>query len=262
MSSTSTLEYSRGNSHLPPTGRTKALILKNNIKTVGTTDRTAKPHRILGDILNNVPEHVENHLHLLHIPRSLLSPWKVFDSGPSDTRILVLTTASNHDLLCKSIRWCGDGNLKAAPKLWTQLHNIHEQKIGYTVPCVYALLPNKRKETYVRLFTQIESWVTASASRWETFLSDYERGAFGSMVDVFPGNGEEGCFFHLCKRLDFQVKELGLLHKYRVDNSNKLRVKKLAALAFVPVADVVVCFQSLATIFLADELPLLVYFEV
>ena len=82
------------------------------------------------------------------------------------------------------------------------------------------------------------------------------------MVDVFPGNGEEGCFFHLCKRLDFQVKELGLLHKYRVDNSNKLRVKKLAALAFVPVADVVVCFQSLATIFLADELPLLVYFEV
>ena len=81
------------------------------------------------------------------------------------------------------------------------------------------------------------------------------------MVDVFPGIGEESCFFRLCKRLDFQVKELGLLPKYRVDDLNKLRVKKLAALAFVPVADVVACFQSLATIFLVDELPLLAYFE-
>ena len=246
MTSTSTLEYSRDNPHPPPTGRTGALILKNNIKTAGTTDRTAKPHRILGDTLNKVPEHVENHLHLLHIPRSLLSPWKVFDYGPSDTRILVLATDSNHDFLCKSIRWCGDRNFKAAPKLWTQLYTIHGQKSGYTVPCDYALLPNKRKETYVRLFTQMKSWVTASARRWETFLSDYEQGAFGSMVDVFPGILEEGCFFHLCKRLDFQVKE---------------RVKKLAALTFVPVADVVACFQSLSTIFLADELPLLAYFE-
>ena len=38
-------------------------------------------------------------------------------------------------------------------------------------------------------------------------------------------------------------------------------MKKLAALAFFPVADVVACFQSLATIFLVDELPLLAYFE-
>ena len=107
----------------------------------------------------------------------------------------------------------------------------------------------------------MKSWVKASAPRWETFLSDYVQGAFGSMVDVFPGIGVEGCFFHLCKRLDFQVKELGLLPKYRVDDPNKLQVKKLAAMAFVPVADVVACFQSLATIMLAEELPLLAYFE-
>ena len=54
--------------------------------------------------------------------------------------------------------------------------------------------------------------------------------------------------------LDLQVKELGLLPKYRVDDPFKLWVKKYAALAFVPVADVVDCFESLATTFLADEL--------
>ena len=122
MTSTSTLEYSRHHSHPPPTGRTGALVLKNNPRTAGKSDRTAKPHRILGDTLSNVPEHVDRSLHLLHIPRSLLSPWKVFDYGLSDTRILVLTSDSNLDFL------------KAAPKLWTQLYTIHGQKSGYTVP--------------------------------------------------------------------------------------------------------------------------------
>ena len=108
----------------------------------------------------------------------------------------------------------------------------------------------------------MKSWVTASAPRWEfeTFLSDYEQAAFGATVDVFPGTGEEGYFFHLCKKLNFQVKELGLLPKYTVDDPFKLRVKKFAALAFVPVADVVACFESLATTFLT-ELTLLAYFE-
>ena len=74
-----------------------------------------------------------------------------------------------------------------------------------------------------------------SAVDIRAFLSDYEQGAFKAMLEVFPGIGEEGCFFHLCKRLDFQVKELGLMPKYRQDDAFKLRAKKLAALAIIPV---------------------------
>ena len=81
------------------------------------------------------------------------------------------------------------------------------------------------------------------------------------MLEVFPGIGEEGFFFHLYKRLDFQVKELGLMPKYRQDDAFKLRVKKLAALAFIPVSDLVATFESLSTSFLNDELRLLAYFE-
>ena len=96
---------------------------------------------------------------------------------------------------------------------------------------------------------------------FETFLSDYEQGAFNAMLEVFPGIGKEGCFFHLCKQLDFQVKDLGLMPKYRQDDVLNLRVKKLAALAFVPVSDLVATFESLSTSFLNDELRLLAYFE-
>ena len=81
----------------------------------------------------------------------------------------------------------------------------------------------------------------------ETYLSDYEQGAFGAMLEVFPGIGEEGCFFHLCKRLDYQVKELELMPNYRRDDAFRLRVKKLGALAFVLVADLVASYESLST---------------
>ena len=49
--------------------------------------------------------------------------------------------------------------------------------------------------------------------------------------------------------------------KYHIDDDFKLRVKMLAALAFVPVSDVVANFEYLDTTFLNDELPLLSFFE-
>ena len=65
---------------------------------------------------------------LLQIPPTLLSAWKVFDSGPSSTRVIILTTEPNLDFLCQSMRWCGDGTFKAAPELFTQLYTIHGMK--------------------------------------------------------------------------------------------------------------------------------------
>ena len=197
------------------------------------------------------------------IPQSLLQPWVYFDSGPGNDRILILTTNSNLDLMRQSGRWGGDGTFKAAPKLWTQLYTIHGQKNGFTIPCVFALLPNKRKESYTRLFQQIKTWLEVGGQQWDfdSFLSDYEQGAYLAMTDVFPGVGNDGCFFHLSKRLDVHVKQVGLMVKYTEDLEFRIRVKKLAALAFLPVADVVPSFESLATTFLNDELPLLSYFE-
>ena len=42
-------------------------------------------------------------------------------------------------------------------------------------------------------------------------------------------------FICLCKRLDYdKVKQLGLMNKYRSNADFKMRMKKLAALAFIP----------------------------
>ena len=46
-------------------------------------------------------------------------------------------------------------------------------------------------------------------------------------------------------------------YNYKDDTDFRIKVKKLAALTFIPVADVIPAFESLSTQFLQDELPLL-----
>ena len=99
-------------------------------------------------------------------------------------------------------RWQVLGDLQICPQLYT----IHGQKNGFTVPCVFALLPDKRKETYTRLFRQLKSWLSEFSTTWD---------------------------FESC----------------------------LAALAFIPVSDLVAVYEALSTTFLADEIPILHYFE-
>ena len=113
----------------------------------------------------------------------------------------------------------------------------------------------KHKEAYIRLFQQVKSWLSDFSATWdfESYLSDYESGAYLAVKEVFPGIGEEGCFFHMCKRLDYHIKQLGLLPKYTSDLEFKVRVKKLAALAFVPLSDVVLVYESLSTSFLPGD---------
>ena len=41
------------------------------------------------------------------------------------------------------------------------------------------------------------------------------------MLEVIPGFGEEGRFFRLTKRLDFQVKYLGMMPKYQIKDEFK-----------------------------------------
>ena len=68
-------------------------------------------------------------------------------------------------------------------------------------------------------------------------------------------------YLHLLKRLDDHVKDLGLIGKCKVNTEFRFRLKKVDALACILVADVVPTFESVATQFLQDEVPLFSYFE-
>ena len=108
-------------------------------------------------------------------------------------------TWSNLGFLCEMVwRCCGDGTFKAAPKLWTQLYTIHHytsvntihgQRSGYTVYLVcslFTLLPNKRKEAYIRFFRHIKSWIDVNGKNWQfdSLLSDFEKGEIDALLQI------------------------------------------------------------------------------
>ena len=80
--------------------------------------------------------------------------------------MLVLTREENLHLMRKADRWAGDGTFRVSPKLFTQLYTIHSYVQGFTVPCIFALLPDKLKETYKCLFSRVKDWLEESIDAW------------------------------------------------------------------------------------------------
>ena len=66
-------------------------------------------------------------------------------------KILITTSEDNilHLSACENI--LGDGTFKSCPKFFEQLYTLHGYKDVIYSPCVFALLPDKKKPTYIRM---------------------------------------------------------------------------------------------------------------
>ncbi|CAF2044232.1 unnamed protein product [Rotaria magnacalcarata] len=92
-------------------------------------------------------------------------------------------------------------------------------------------------------------------------MTDFETGTIKSVKEMFPNVLHKGCLFHFGQAVWRQVQNKGMATKYREDESFRLNVKKLIALAFVPVGDVIKAFDIVAELFDDDADDLLDYFE-
>ena len=89
-----------------------------------------------------------------------------------------------------------------------QLYTIHSlTENGSVFPCVYALITNKRQDTYLRVFQEVQNIAGgADGLQPREVLVDFERAALNAMVEAFPDVEMKGCFFHLCQNVNRQVK--------------------------------------------------------
>ena len=74
---------------------------------------------------------------------------------------------------------------------------------------------------------------------------------------VFAGANVQGCLYHLSQNIYRHVQSLGLQERYQSDAEFALQVRLVAALAFVPVADVVNSFKELQDEVQSDLTPVL-----
>ncbi|CAF1124278.1 unnamed protein product, partial [Didymodactylos carnosus] len=78
---------------------------------------------------------------------------------------------------------------------------------------------------------------------------------------MFPNVLHKGCLFHFGQCVWRQIQTQGLSMKYQHDEHFRLNVKKLIALAFVPIVDVVEGFVLVAGEFDDDADEVVEYFE-
>lgn len=146
-----------------------------------------------------------------------------------------------------------DGTFLLCPPLFAQIFVIlarkdtHEEK-GPVFPVLYCLLPNKREETYLKLFNMVKAlWPQLNP---ESFSVDFELAIHQAVRQVFPEAEIRGCLFHLVKNLRKHLSSCNILGMYNTDPEFALQAKMVTSLAFVPEEDVIDAITELE-----NELP-------
>ena len=82
--------------------------------------------------------------------------------------------------------WFADGTFDVTPPFFMQLYTIHVEIYEVITPVAFCLLPNKRKETYIKAFTCIKEAIVdrGFSLSISAFRSDFEMAAIQAMRQV------------------------------------------------------------------------------
>jgi hypothetical protein len=170
-----------------------------------------------------------------------------------------MSTAQNIAILSQpEAHWFCDGTFKTVPLLYEQLYTIHALYHGVVVPLAYELLANKTEHTYMQFFNQFANLITTSP---KSVMTDFEVSVINALRTTFLTSIMHGCFYHLTQNIWHKIQEAGLSNQYTSDAQFRLFLKKLPALLFLPMADVVVGFEELIETIPNGAEPIVDYFE-
>ncbi|CAF3907105.1 unnamed protein product, partial [Rotaria sp. Silwood1] len=167
-----------------------------------------------------------------------------------DKNLIIITTQTNLSILKQNKHWFADGTFKVCPDDHYQLFTLHTMMTNAIIPLVYGLLIGKSAEDYNLFFKKV---LVQDDFQSESIMTDFETGTMKSVREMLPNVSH--------KAIWQQVQEKGLVTKYREDEYFRLNVKKLIALAFVPVDEVTTDFDLIANQFDDGADDLLDYFE-
>ena len=174
----------------------------------------------------------------------------LFDSDDGTERMIIFATRKNLQLLASAKQWYADGTFKTVPPLFQQLYTIHGVVHGVVLPLVYALMASRTEDRYTRLFAELKSLEPTLSP--DTILTDFERAAINAFKENFPNSSQKGCFFHFSQSIFRSIQSNGLQQQYENSTEFALKMRMLAAIAYVPVSEVVTTFESLCD---SDEYP-------
>ncbi|CAF3834472.1 unnamed protein product [Rotaria sordida] len=196
-----------------------------------------------------------------HLPEDLKKTYRGEDFLLyEDNEMIIFTTKTNLSILKQSKHWFADGTFKVCPDDFYQLFTLHALMVSIVIPLVYGLLVGKSTKDYNSF---LEKVLEQDDFRPESIQTDFESGTLKSIKELLPNVSHKGCLFHFGQNVWRHVQDNSLSKKYQEDDTFRTNVKKLIALAFLPLNDIINGFDLIAAEFDDDDDTenLLNYFE-
>ena len=140
-----------------------------------------------------------------------------------------------------------------------QLYTVHGLTNHRNIAGAYALLPNKRRPTYVEMLTEVQR--LRHSAMPHSLMTDFESRMLCVLNQIYPGIPQVGCLFHLANNVFRRVQDIGLQQNNLTDLLFRGNICMIPALSFVPVQNVILAFDELRNHCGIDEQPVLHYFE-
>ncbi len=138
----------------------------------------------------------------------------VDDLTPNAKCLLLFMSQHGREVLSACTSWYADGTFKAASNtLFTQIvFVVGLTALGKAIPCLFGLLPNKEKETYLHLANCLKLEMNKLPDiKDKSIMMDYEKGLITAFKTAFPSVAMVGCEFHWKNCLQKRIATDGLM---------------------------------------------------
>jgi hypothetical protein len=140
-------------------------------------------------------------------------PFLISNINTPAGRILIYCSPSGLKMMSRSEIWTIDGTFSVVPKPFTQLYSFMAELDGYSYPCIFCLLPNKKGPSYKIVFETVRDKLAEKGPiNLTQVVLDFEspaltefRAAFGTDIRV------TGCVVHFGRSLRRRQGKEGLL---------------------------------------------------
>ena len=131
-----------------------------------------------------------------------------------------------------------DGTFRTAPRPYMQFVTVHGRIRDRVIALAFCLSTGKTTGQYRQMLKSLKRTVrrdTGLELAPALVVTDFEMSILSALESELPHSSRHGCFFHFAQSLWRQVQALGLGAAYRTDQSLKDFVKKVTAIAYLPV---------------------------
>jgi hypothetical protein len=132
-----------------------------------------------------------------------------------------------------------DGTFKSVPRPYTQLFAIHWYYRDRVIPLVFSLMVDRHVGSYRQIFGHIRrkySRITNNQLLPVNIITDFETGLINTAETEYPQARMYGCFCHFCRSLWRKIQSEGLQQAYSRNEHLRKLVRKIMAIAYLPVA--------------------------